>query len=65
MLIIHTREGHQPDLSDCPPNKLDRWPADARIGDMGPMGRILIRGEIGHEIIDELAPFMKLSLTNE
>ncbi len=56
MLIIHTREGHLPDLSDCPPNKLDRWAAGTRIGDPGPMGRILIRGEEGHGIIDELAP---------
>lgn len=56
MLIIHTREGHLPDMSDCPPTKLDRWPAGSRIGDMGPMGRILIRGEAGHELIDELAP---------
>ncbi len=56
MLVIHTREGHLPDLSDCPPTKLDRWPAGTRIGDLGPMGRILIRGEAGHGIIDELAP---------
>ena len=56
MLIIHTREGHLPDLSDCPPTKLDRWPAGTRIGDPGPMGRILIRGEEGHGIIDEVAP---------
>jgi nicotinamidase-related amidase len=56
MLIIHTREGHLPDLSDCPPAKLERWPSGTRIGDPGPMGRILIRGELGHEIIDELAP---------
>jgi len=56
MLIIHTREGHLPDLSDCPPTKRDRWAAGTRIGDPGPMGRILIRGEAGHGIIDELAP---------
>jgi nicotinamidase-related amidase len=56
MLIIHTREGHLPDLSDCPLAKLDRWPPGTRIGDPGPMGRILIRGEVGHEIIEELAP---------
>ncbi len=56
LLVIHTREGHLPDLSDCPPTKLDRWPAGNRIGDSGPMGRILIRGEAGHAIIDELAP---------
>lgn len=56
MLVIHTREGHLPDLSDCPPTKLERWAEGTRIGDSGPMGRILIRGEAGHEIIDELAP---------
>jgi nicotinamidase-related amidase len=56
MLIIHTREGHKPDLSDCPPTKLDRWPAGTRIGDQGPMGRILIQGELGHDIIAEVAP---------
>lgn len=57
MLVIHTREGHLPDLSDCPPTKLDRWPPGHRIGDPGPMGRILIQGEPGHAIVDELAPF--------
>lgn len=56
MKVIHTREGHKPDLSDCPHTKLERWPEGNRIGDMGPMGRILIRGEKGHAIIDELAP---------
>lgn len=56
MLIIHTREGHPPDLSDCPPTKLTRWPAGNRIGDPGPMGRILVQGELGHGIIDEVAP---------
>lgn len=56
LLVIHTREGHLPDLSDCPPTKLERWPAGTRIGDSGPMGRILVRGERGHDLIDELAP---------
>jgi nicotinamidase-related amidase len=56
MAIIHTREGHQPDLTDCPPAKLHRGDPTLRIGDTGPKGRILIRGEYGHNIIDELAP---------
>ena len=53
---MHTREGHLPDLSDCPPAKLNRGSPSLRIGDPGPNGRILIRGEYGHDIIDELAP---------
>src|SRR5690242_10764066 len=54
--VIHTREGHLPDLSDCPPSKLARGAPSMRIGDQGALGRILIRGEYGHDIIDELAP---------
>ncbi|MET8427022.1 cysteine hydrolase [Nocardia sp. NPDC004860] len=54
--VIHTREGHLPDLSDCPPAKLARGNPAQRIGDPGRFGRILIRGEYGHDIIDELAP---------
>ncbi|XVU26883.1 cysteine hydrolase family protein [Actinoplanes sp. CA-054009] len=50
--VIHTREGHVPDLSDCPPTKLAR----GQIGQRGAFGRILIRGEYGHDIVDELAP---------
>ena len=56
MRVIHTREGHLPDLSDCPPAKLNRGTPSMRIGDPGPKGRILVRGEYGHDIIDELAP---------
>jgi biuret amidohydrolase len=54
--IIHTREAHKPDLSDCPPPKRLRGNSDLRIGDTGPMGRILIAGEPGNAIVDELAP---------
>ena len=56
MVIVHTREGHRPDLSDCPPAKLSRGKPNLRIGDPGPMGRILIHGESGHGIIPELPP---------
>ena len=56
VMVIHTREGHLPDLSDCPPAKLERGRPSMRIGDLGPGGRILIHGEHGHGIIDELAP---------
>jgi nicotinamidase-related amidase len=56
MLIVHTREGHRPDLSDCPPSKLARGNLDIGIGSQGPKGRILVRGEEGHDIIDALSP---------
>ncbi len=56
MLVIHTREGHRPDLSDLPPAKKARGKFKPGIGDAGPMGRILIRGEYGHNIIDALKP---------
>lgn len=54
--VVHTREGHDPDLQDCPPAKRLRGAPSLRIGDPGPMGRILIHGEPGHAIIPELAP---------
>jgi nicotinamidase-related amidase len=56
IMVLHTREGHRPDLSDCPPAKLNRGAPSKRIGDPGRFGRILIRGEYGHDIVDELAP---------
>lgn len=56
MFVLHTREGHRPDLSDAPRAKLERGSAKLRIGDRGPMGRILVRGEPGHDIIDALYP---------
>ena len=56
MLIVHTREGHRPDLADLPPAKKARGNFTTGIGDVGPMGRILIRGEAGHDIIAELYP---------
>ena len=54
--VVHTREAHQPDLSDCPPAKRSRGTPGLRIGDPGPMGRVLISGEPGCEIIPALAP---------
>jgi len=54
--VIHTRECHKPDLSDLPDAKRDRGNPSLRIGDPGPMGRILVDGEQGAEIIPELAP---------
>ena len=56
VLVIHTREGHRPDLTDAPPIKVERGDPALRIGAPGPMGRILIRGEPGHDIIPELYP---------
>src|SRR4029453_17833781 len=54
--VLHTREGHRPDLSDCPPAKRARGNLKIGIGDKGPMGRVLIRGERGHGIIEQLEP---------
>jgi len=56
LLAMHTREGHRPDLSDLPPTKKVRGRGKTSIGDKGPMGRILVRGEAGHDIIPELYP---------
>jgi nicotinamidase-related amidase len=56
LLVIHTREGHRPDLADAPPAKVHRGEPVLRIGDAGPMGRILIRGEPGHDIVADLYP---------
>jgi len=57
LTIVHTREGHVPDLSDCPPYKLERSrKAGAEIGSRGPLGRLLVRGEAGHDFVDDLKP---------
>jgi nicotinamidase-related amidase len=56
IFVVHTREGHRPDLSDAAPSKLVRGRFACGIGDAGPMGRLLVRGEYGHEIIPELQP---------
>jgi len=55
LFVIHTREGHRPDLTDCPPAKLTRG-GQTFIGEDSPMGRILVRGEQGHDIIHQLYP---------
>jgi nicotinamidase-related amidase len=56
LAVVHTREGHRPDLSDCPTTKRARGRLPVGIGDRGPMGRVLVRGEPGHDIVDELRP---------
>lgn len=57
VVVVHTREGHLPDLSDCPPAKLARSAAaGAAIGSQGPLGRLLVRGEQGHDFVDALKP---------
>ena len=56
LFVIHTREGHAPNLADLPPTKKERGRLATGIGDVGPMGRILVRGEKGHDIIPELRP---------
>jgi nicotinamidase-related amidase len=54
--VVHTRESHAADLSDCPPAKRERGSPSLRIGDVGPMGRLLVRGSAGCEIVPTLAP---------
>jgi nicotinamidase-related amidase len=54
--VVHTREGHRPDLTDCPPAKRQRGQPALRIGDAGPMGRVLIDGQPGNDIVPVLAP---------
>lgn len=56
LFVLHTREGHRPDLSDLPPAKKIRGRGATTIGDVGPMGRILVRGELGHDIVEEVYP---------
>lgn len=56
MLVVHTRECHRPDLADCPPAKRSRGKPSLRIGDPGPMGRILVDGEPGADFVPELRP---------
>jgi nicotinamidase-related amidase len=54
--IVHTREAHRTDLSDCPPSKIRRGNAAVKIGEEGPMGRLLVTGEPGNQIVPDLAP---------
>jgi len=54
--VIHTKEGHRPDMGDCPPSKHARGRGSLKIGDKGPMGRVLILGEPGNDFVDELKP---------
>ena len=54
--VIHTREAHLPDLSDCPPSKIRRGNPSLHIGEVGAMGRLLVRGEPGNQIVEALAP---------
>jgi len=56
LLVVHTREGHRPDLSDLPESKYLRGNLKVKIGDEGPMGRVLVRGAKGHDIIPEVYP---------
>jgi nicotinamidase-related amidase len=56
MMVVHTREGHRADLTDCPPTKIARGRGEIKIGDKAAMGRLLVRGEHGHDIVPELYP---------
>ncbi len=56
LMVVHTREGHRADLADCPPRRLARGKLEVGIGSHGPKGRVLVRGEFGHDIVGELAP---------
>jgi nicotinamidase-related amidase len=56
VMVVHTREGHRPDLTDCPPSKIARGRPKRKIGDDGAMGRLLVRGAKGHDIVPELYP---------
>ena len=56
MMVVHTREGHRADLTDCPPTKITRGRGKIRIGDKAAMGRLLVQGEHGHDIVPELYP---------
>jgi nicotinamidase-related amidase len=56
MMVVHTREGHRADLADCPLSKMERGHPKRKIGDPGAMGRLLVRGEKGHDIVPELYP---------
>ena len=56
LAVVHTKECHRADLADCPPSKLTRGGGSLKIGDEGPMGRILIEGEPGNDFISSLAP---------
>lgn len=56
MFVVHTREGHRTDLSDLPVAKYERGKPSLHIGDPGPMGRLLVRGEYGHDIVEEVYP---------
>ena len=66
LLVIHTREGHLPDLTDCPPAKLARTrSAGAEIGSIGSLGKLLVIGEQGHDIVEELYPLLHESVIDK